>query len=352
MRRPRARAVLVVLVALLLTGCAGPAASPAPVAEGTIRVVSYDFVENQILAEVYAEAIRRTGLPVTVQHGVGTREVVLPAIEQGVADVVIDYLGTALSFVEPDGPGIQREPEHLQAALARVMEQRGASVLGFAAAEDQNGFAVREGFAAENGVRRLSDLALLAPGLVFGGPPECPERRYCLPGLRDVYGLEFGEVRSMPSRAATVEALRAGEIDVGLLETTDPRLADAPLVLLDDDRALQPHENVVPIVRTEVLDDAGEELRTALDAVSARLGTPDLVRLNRLVSLDGRTPAEAGVAAGDPAGGGRDDWPGCGSGCDRFPRRCRSDRGNFDQAGRRCARWGGAVPAVSHGRAD
>jgi osmoprotectant transport system substrate-binding protein len=286
-------AVLAVLAVLVLSGCGGPAAPAAPVAEGTVRVVSYDFAENQILAEVYAEAIRRAGLPVDVQHGIGTREVVLPALEQGVVDLVIDYLGTALEFVDPGGPAIPREPEHLRAALERAMGQRGASVLGFAAAEDQNGFAVREGFAAENGVRRLSDLALLAPGLVFGGPPECPERRFCLPGLQEVYGLEFGDVRAMPSRAATVEALRAGEIDVGLLETTDPRLADAPLVLLDDDRGLQPHENVVPIVRTAVLDEAGEELRTALDAVSARLGTPDLVRLNRLVALDGRTPAEA-----------------------------------------------------------
>jgi osmoprotectant transport system substrate-binding protein len=294
MRRPPAlAAALVVLVVLVLAGC-GQAAAPAePVEEGAVRVVSYDFAENQILAEVYAEAIRRAGLPVTVQHAIGTREVVLPAIEQDVVDVVIDYLGTALEFVEPGGPAIQREPEHLRAALARVMEHRGATVLEFAAAEDQNGFAVREGFAAENGVQRLSDLALLAPGLTFGGPPECPERRFCLPGLQEVYGLEFGEVRAMPSRAATVEALRSGEIDVGLLETTDPRLADAPLVLLDDDRELQPHENVVPIVRAEVLEEAGEELRTALDEVSARLGTPDLVRLNRLVALDGRTPAEA-----------------------------------------------------------
>jgi osmoprotectant transport system substrate-binding protein len=292
-RPPHVPAVLVVLGALLLAACGQQAAPAEPLAEGTVRIASYDFAENQILAEVYAEAIRRTGLPVAVQHGIGTREVVLPAIEQGVVDVVIDYLGTALEFVDPGGPAIQREPEHLRAALERVLGQRGTSVLQAAAAEDQNGFAVREGFAAENGVRRQSDLALLAPGLVFGGPPECAERRFCLPGLREVYGLEFGEVRAMPSRAATVEALRSGEIDVGLLETTDPRLDDAGLLLLIDDRGLQPHENVVPIVRTAVLDEAGEELREALDAVSARLGTPDLVRLNRLVALDGRTPAEA-----------------------------------------------------------
>jgi osmoprotectant transport system substrate-binding protein len=294
MRRSRAvPAALLLLALLLLPGCAPVAGTAAPAAEGTIRIASYDFTENQILAEVYAEAVRRADLPVTVQHGIGTREVVLPALEQGLVDLVVDYLGTALDFVDPGRPAARREPEHLRAALARVMGQRGATVLAAAPAEDQNGFVVRAAFSEQNAVRRLSDLALVASGMVFGGPPECPERRYCLPGLREVYGLQFAEVRAMPSRAATVEALLSDEIDVGLLETTDARLADGSLVLLDDDRGLQPHENVVPIVRTVVLDRSGEELRTALDAVSARLTNADLVRLNRLVAVDGRTPEEA-----------------------------------------------------------
>jgi osmoprotectant transport system substrate-binding protein len=97
----------------------------------------------------------------------------------------------------------------------------------------------------------------------------------------------------MPSRAATVEALVSGQIDVGLLETTDARLAVAPVRLLDDDRGLQPPENVVPLVRSAAIDRWGEELRTALDEVSARLTTADLVELNRSVELDGLTPAEA-----------------------------------------------------------
>ena len=97
----------------------------------------------------------------------------------------------------------------------------------------------------------------------------------------------------MPSRAATVEALLTGQIDVGLLETTDARLAVAPIRLLIDDRELQPPENVVPLVRAEVLERWGEDLRTALDEVSARITTNDLVQLNRAVELDGLTPAEA-----------------------------------------------------------
>ncbi|RFU23222.1 ABC transporter substrate-binding protein [Geodermatophilus marinus] len=292
MRRPGAVTAVLLLLTALLSGCASAAPEQRRAVPDAVRVASYDFAENQVLAEVYAEAVRRAGVPVVVQHGIGTREVVLPALEQGVVDLVVDYLGTALEFAEPGQPVGRRTPADLHAALTRAMAERGATVLAPAPAEDQNGFAVRAAFSEQTGVRRLSDLAVVAPGLVFGGPPECPERRYCLPGLQEVYGLEFAEVLAVPTRAATVEALLSEEIDVGLLETTDGRLADAPLVLLDDDRGLQPPENVVPLLRTEALERGGEELRTALDAVSARLSSADLVRLNRLV-LDGRTPAEA-----------------------------------------------------------
>jgi osmoprotectant transport system substrate-binding protein len=289
-RRPAGLMGLLLLV--VLTACGG-AAEPAPAEPTTIRFASYDFRENQILAEVYAEAARRAELPVSVQHAVGTREVVSPALQQGVIDVVVEYLGTALDFAQPSAPTLSRDPAEMHAALSRTLAGSGVVVLDAAQAEDQNGFAVTEAFAEENGVTRLSDLVPLAPQLTFGGPPECPDRPYCLQGLQRVYGLEFAEVLSVPSRAATVEALVSGQIDIGLLETTDARLGIAPVTLLLDDRMLQPPENVVPLVRRAAIDRWGEELRTALNAVSARLTTADLVSLNRSVELEGLTLEEA-----------------------------------------------------------
>jgi osmoprotectant transport system substrate-binding protein len=266
-----------------------------PAGEAAIRFASYDFAENQILVEFYAEAVRRRNLPVSVQHGIGTREVVSPALQQGVVDVVVDYLGTALLFARPSFPELPETSEEMHAVLTRTLGGRGVSVLQPARAEDQNGFAVTTAFAAEHGVGRLSELAPLAPELVFGGPPECPDRPLCLPGLTRVYDLQFGEVLSMPTRAETVEALVAGQIHVGLLETTDARLAVAPVMLLVDDRGLQPHENVVPLVRSAVAEQFGHRLTDALDEASALLTTADLVQLNRLVELDGLTPQEAAV---------------------------------------------------------
>jgi osmoprotectant transport system substrate-binding protein len=289
--RHRPAGLLCALVLVVLAACGSGAEPAGPPAQ--VRFVSYDFPENQILTEVYAEAARRADLPVSVQHGVGTREVVAPALQQGVVDVVVDYLGTALAFFRPDATNLSREPAEMHAVLSRTLGGRGVLALDTARAEDQNGFAVTTAFGAMNGVGRLSDLVDLAPELTFGGPPECPDRPFCLKGLEEVYGLRFGEVLSMPSRGATVEALLSGQIDVGLLETTDARLAVAPVMLLVDDRALQPPENVVPLVRRDALERWGDGLKTALDEVSARLTTADLVQLNRAVEIDGLTPEEA-----------------------------------------------------------
>jgi osmoprotectant transport system substrate-binding protein len=286
-RRPGSPVALPALAVLaVLAACASGPTAPAAGDHGgpaSIRVASYDFAENQVLAAVYAEGMRRAGLPVTLLPGDGTREVVEPALEQGVVDVVIDYLGTALDFT----------PAGLRATLQNVLGPRGVTVLSPATAEDQNGFAVTAQFAREHRVSRLSDLAHLAGSLTFGGPPECRQRPQCLPGLGRVYGLRFGRLRNMPSRSATVEGLMAHDIDVGLLETTDARLARSPVVLLPDDRSLQPHDNVVPLVRTPVLERWGDRLRVALEDVSARLTTAQVVRLNQSVEIEGLTPVAA-----------------------------------------------------------
>ena len=244
-----------VLLLLLATACgSGDPGSRGDGTTATIRFASYDFPENQILAEVYAEAARRAGLPVSVQHGVGTREVVAPALQQGVVDVVVDYLGTALAFAGPDGvlPGPDAGGD-ARRAQPDALDERGVVRAGRRArprTRTASPSPPRSGpRTASAGCRTSSTWRRSSSS---AGRPSARTGRSACAGCEEVYGLEFGEVRSMPSRAATVEALISGQIDVGLLETTDARLAVAPIMLLIDDRALQPHENVVPLVRTEV----------------------------------------------------------------------------------------------------
>ena len=185
MRSPRAAQVVVLALVALLTGCSGAGGTPEPApatADEVLRLASYDFRENQILVEVYAEAARRSGVPVAVLHDAGTREILVPALQQGVVDVLVDYLGTALAFTTPDAAPEQRTPAELHAALASAAGGRGVTVPRAAGAEDKNGFAVTEDFRRRHDVVTLSGLAPLAAELRFGGPPECPERRSACPG--------------------------------------------------------------------------------------------------------------------------------------------------------------------------
>ena len=104
--------------------------------------------------------------------------------------------------------------------------------------------------AARYGLRSIADLARVAPRLVFGGPPECPERAYCLPGLRRAYGLRFKAFIPLDAGGPlTLQALEAGNVGVALLFTTDPAIPARHLVILADDRGLQPAENITPLVR-------------------------------------------------------------------------------------------------------
>jgi osmoprotectant transport system substrate-binding protein len=89
---------------------------------------------------------------------------------------------------------------------------------------------------------------------------------------------------------ATVSALETGEVDVALLFTTDPDIVAHDFVVLEDDRDLQPAENVVPIVRSDVLDRYGDAFSEVVLKVTSRLTTSHLRELNRKIELQGLRP--------------------------------------------------------------
>jgi len=136
--------------------------------------------------------------------------------------------------------------------------------------------------------------ATIAGQLTLGGPPECPERPFCIPGLRDTYGVEFGEFVPLDvGGPLTVEALESGDIDVGLLFSTSSVIGENGWVVLEDDQQLQTAENITPVVRTEVLDDTIIE---RLNAISAVLDDATITALNGQVEIDGQDPADVAAA--------------------------------------------------------
>ncbi len=295
-RAKRAAAVrlgLISLLGLVLVACGQedrPTVTPTALDDDAVTIGSFDFAESALLSELYAQALEAQGYEVERAGAVGPREIVAPALERGLLELVPEYAGTALTFLSLGDARPTADTASTHEALTRSAAERGLVALAPSPAQDANAFVVTRATAERLGVERLSDLAPLAGELTFGGPPECASRPLCLEGLRDLYGIEFGTVLALdPAGPRTREALHDGAIDVALMFTTAATIDADDLVVLADDRSLQPAENVTPLVRQDVVDRWGQELVDTVDAVSERLSTDELRRLNTL--LDGRSPA-------------------------------------------------------------
>jgi osmoprotectant transport system substrate-binding protein len=298
-RRKLAVGLLMALL-LLAAGCDRDRPPPGPPEDPrrpTIRLASFDFPESELLAQLYGQALGQHGFPVEQVVQLGAREVVAPALEQGKVDMVPEYQGSALNFLNDRDRVATADQALTHARLEQAFAPRGVSVLAYAPAQDRNGFVVSGDLARRHGLEKLSDLTPMARRLSFGGPPECAQRPLCLEGLEDVYKLRFARFEPMPSRDVTAAALGTGEIDVGMIDTTDPNLLKpgTDLVQLADDKRLQPADNVVPVVRREIVDAYGPPLVRLVNAVSARLSTADLTSLNRQVA-DGQPAAQVATA--------------------------------------------------------
>ena len=253
-----------------------------------IIVGSANFSESALVAEIYAQALEAEGFTVDRKLNTGTREIYKPALESGELDLVPEYIGTMLSFL---GGTPTADSATTHSDLAEAWAPAGIAVLDYASAQDKNGFVVTADTANEFGFESVSDLAAENGNLILGGPPECPEREFCLQGLEDVYGLSFAEFKPLDAGGPlTVAALEGDEVQVGLLFTSDGVIKAKDFVLLADDKGLQPAENLVPAIRQDVLDSHSGSLATALNAVSAKLTTPELIVLNARVGFDGEDP--------------------------------------------------------------
>ena len=262
---------------VLLVACTESASAPPPHQRDAIRVAAFGFTESEILAELYTQALSEKGYPTDPVLNAGPRELVQPALAEGLIDVVPEYAGSALAFLTLGALEGTASVGETHDALTRVVTPSGVIALAPAPAQDANEIVVTQATADRFGLRDISDLASVDSRLVFGGPPECAQRRLCLIGLGDVYGLGFREFIPLDTGGPlTLQALRSGGIDVALLFTTDPAIVSEGLVVLTDDRRLQPSENITPLLRREVMSAHGEGVIQTLDAVSALLTTSDL----------------------------------------------------------------------------
>jgi osmoprotectant transport system substrate-binding protein len=251
----------------------GGGAEPAPA--DVVRIGSADFTENRVLAEIYAQTLEGIGVKVERNFGIGAREVYFPGLTDGSIDLVPDYTGVLLQYINPEAT--ETAPDEVYAALQEAVPAP-LTVLERSEAENKDAVVVTAETAQQFGTS-LADYGPVCGELVFGGPPEFETRPDGLPGIAETYGCEFGEFRPLDTGGPlTVAALEDGTIDAADLFTTDPVIEDKGFVALEDPENNFAAQNVVPLINES---KATPEVTEALNAVSAALTTEGLIELNR-----------------------------------------------------------------------
>jgi osmoprotectant transport system substrate-binding protein len=263
------------------TVATGPKTGPA------IAIGSANFGESQVLAEIYAGALEAKGYKVERKLNIGSREVYFAALEKGDINFFAEYAATSLEFVNKGAGEATADADATTEKLKKALDAKGLTALKPAPGQDQNAIAVTKATADKLSLKKISDLKGKESDLVFGGPPECPTRPFCLKGLEDKYGLKFKDFKALDSGGAlTVAALDGGEVQVALLFSSSGVVGAKGFVLLEDDKKLQLADNVVPVVSKKVTDAYGADFATFVDSVSAKITTQELIDLNKRIDID------------------------------------------------------------------
>jgi osmoprotectant transport system substrate-binding protein len=272
----------------------GSSTSSAPPDKGEITVgVSGAFAENQLVAEMYAQVLEHAGYTVHRELDIADREFGDKALASGDIDLKPEYTGFELGFWDPKAT-TNGSPDAVAEDLATAAQAKGLVTYGISPANSTNVFVTLPATADDNNLTNLSSVASVAGDLILGAPADCPDQPFCLPGLKDTYGIEFGEVKPLdPGGKKTEAALDSGAVDVAEFFSLDPVITDKGYFVLEDDKHLQANGNFVPLVREEVAND---ELGVLLDSVTTTLTDEEMRDMVGQVSNE---QADIGDVAGE-----------------------------------------------------
>jgi osmoprotectant transport system substrate-binding protein len=265
----------------------GSASAPADIPDGpAISIGAQDFGESLILAEIYQGALSDAGYESGIQEVGGFRDLLFGAFESDEVNLAPDYVASQLEFLNEQAGEASGDVDATFALLEPRLEEMGLVGLTPSEAVDTNAFVVTEETSEDLGITTLSDLAEEGADLTLGGPQDCESNPFCIPGLMDVYGLDMSQNFEPLDAGLVATSLGEGAIDVGVLFSTDGRIASEGWVLLEDDQQMLAADNVFPTVSQEVVDAYGDDLTGLLDDISAELTTEDLIELNKRYDVD------------------------------------------------------------------
>lgn len=266
---------------LVLGGCANSNPLDAPSegsssADDTIVIGSQAYYSNEIIAEIYAQALENADFKVDRKFSIGQRDAYMPDVESGAIDLFPEYTGSLLEYLDKNATATS--PEDVYTALKEALPE-GLTALDYAEASDQDTYTVLKSFAEANDLTSIGDLAKVTTPVTIGASPEFEERPYGPAKAKEAYGVDLTFSATGPT---TLESLLAGEIQVADIYTADPAFQTEEIVALEDPENLIISSNVVPIASSDVAD----EIADVINAISKKLTAEELVGLNVQSTVD------------------------------------------------------------------
>ena len=302
MHTRRLLAGVVAASAALLTACgssdssssATDNTSSASTDHGTVRISGQNFTEAAIVADMYAAVLEKAGYTPQV-HLVDTRDVYMKIFPKEL-DVVPEYTGAIVEFLNGTYNGSNAKPITVSDPQKTIdkakplLDKAGITLLNPSAATDTNAFFVSKDYSEQNNVTKLSDLK--GKSVTLAAAPDCKGRLDCEGGLSSAYGIKITKILPLGyASQQTYDSVLKGESQLGETSTTDGTLESQGLVLLPDDKQIQPAQNLVPMVSSEFLK-AHPDVADPLNNLMSKLTTDALIQLNAQVAVDRAKPED------------------------------------------------------------
>jgi osmoprotectant transport system substrate-binding protein len=265
------------------TAAAAPAASGPGVGKPAVTIGDKNFPEENILGELYAQALEAKGFKVSVKPNVGSSELIYKAFTSGQIDMYPEYTGVFLSAVAEQTKLPTSAPDAYKQAKA-FAESKGSTMLEYTPFYDSDALAVLPSYASKNKLTSIADLKPLGTKVTLGAASEFATRFEGLLGLKKEYGVNptFKPIEITVS----YPALEGKQVDVQDVFTTDGQLLGGKFKLLTDPKHVFGFQNVAPVVKKSVLSAEGPAFEETINKVSKLLTIPAIQQMNKAVSID------------------------------------------------------------------
>jgi osmoprotectant transport system substrate-binding protein len=270
----------------------------------SLTIGSKNFPEQEILGEIYAQALTAAGYKVKSALNLGSETVALKAVKTGQISGYPEYASTALtSFFGLEPEEVPSDANEAWEKANEEFEKEGLQAFEPTPFASANAVGTTKQTAEKYGLKTVSDLEGVSEKLSLYGSPECRQRIDCLAGLEKLYGLKFKSFTPVDI-GLRYTVLEKGQADLSILFTTDPQLSaeSNKFVILEDDKHVFPAGNVIFVTKKSVAEEAGPDYEKTILQVQEGLDLKVVQELDARVELEKETPAQAAKAYLESAG--------------------------------------------------